>query len=300
MTGGEDAWRRAIASAQENQDALQRAGTARGQVALTAEAAAEAQEQLAVSMDRLAELMPRDAARLRHLSALSRERAARRRRWAREHASGGTTAAADNVQVSVRGRAAVSFGSARDAAAADRDRIAAQLQDKIIQRVFAAGLMLDSAAGLTERPEARRRIEAAIYELDQAIKEIRTAIFDVEPHRQSPGLRQGILDVSALLAPEAEVSFSGPGGDSPDPAAGPLRETLREALTLISEYATAKCINVSSHDLMVEASPLSSAVTAGEPADWFSNLRTRAAQAGIHIDTQAPSGSIRASAHLRG
>lgn len=164
--------------------------------------------------------------------------------------------------------------------------------------------MLESAAGLTERPEARRRIEAAVDELDETIREIRNAIFYVEPNRQGRGLCQDVLDLSAQLAPDAEVSFRGPSGNGPDPAAARLRETLRQALTLISEYATANRIDIimgaSFHVLVIEAHSLSPAVAAGEPASWLSSLRIRAAQAGIRIDTPVASGSIRASSHLYG
>jgi hypothetical protein len=61
-----------------------------------------------------------------------------------------------------------------------RDLIAARLQSEAIRRIFAAGLTLESAAGLTDAPEVRRRIEAAIGELDQAIQDIRAAVFDAE------------------------------------------------------------------------------------------------------------------------
>jgi hypothetical protein len=63
------------------------------------------------------------------------------------------------------------------------------LRDRVIQRVFAAGLALDSAAGLTTQPEVRSRIEAAADGLDEVIRIIRDAIFgraDQPPGRE-PG-----------------------------------------------------------------------------------------------------------------
>jgi hypothetical protein len=60
----------------------------------------------------------------------------------------------------------------------ERDRIGAYLRDNVIQRVFMAGLRLQGAAGLAEKPEVRRRIEAAIDELDHVIQLIRDAVFN--------------------------------------------------------------------------------------------------------------------------
>ena len=55
----------------------------------------------------------------------------------------------------------------------DRDRIAAGLQDEVIQRIFAAGLGLQSAASLTTQPGVRQRVEAAAGDLDQVLRLLR-------------------------------------------------------------------------------------------------------------------------------
>jgi hypothetical protein len=52
----------------------------------------------------------------------------------------------------------------------ERDRIATQLQDTVIRRIFAAGLILQSAAELITNPEVRWRIEAAVSELDEVFR----------------------------------------------------------------------------------------------------------------------------------
>jgi hypothetical protein len=59
----------------------------------------------------------------------------------------------------------------------DREGIAAGLQDIIVRRASAAGLNLESAYGLCADQEVRRRIEPAIHELDEMIREIRTVVF---------------------------------------------------------------------------------------------------------------------------
>ncbi|MEQ7124853.1 GAF domain-containing protein [Actinopolymorpha sp. B11F2] len=69
----------------------------------------------------------------------------------------------------------------------DRDRIARDLHDAVIQRLFAVGTRLHSANGLSTRPEVQRRIARAIEELDETTNDIRSTIFQLhEPRRESP------------------------------------------------------------------------------------------------------------------
>ena len=61
----------------------------------------------------------------------------------------------------------------------DQERIARDLHDTVIQRLFACGLSLQGATRLILDPEARRRVDAAVDELDVTVRHIRTVIFDV-------------------------------------------------------------------------------------------------------------------------
>jgi PAS domain S-box-containing protein len=70
---------------------------------------------------------------------------------------------------------------------AERERIAEDLHDVVIQRVFAAGIAVQGALSLLENsPAARQRLEAVVPELDGAIKDIRTSIFTLQRHRPAP------------------------------------------------------------------------------------------------------------------
>ena len=71
-------------------------------------------------------------------------------------------------------------GRRREITVIERDRILAQLQDKVIQRAFRAGLSLRGAAKMTADPEVRRLIGAATDELDHVIQEVRDAVFGYE------------------------------------------------------------------------------------------------------------------------
>jgi signal transduction histidine kinase len=105
----------------------------------------------------------------------------------------------------------------RSAVADDRDRIAADLHDHIIQRLFAAGLSLQSVAKqLGTGTPTGERIAENITNLDQTISQIRTTIFQL--HRATgavaSGLRGRVLDVLADVTPalgfSPETRFTGP------------------------------------------------------------------------------------------
>ena len=126
----------------------------------------------------------------------------------------------------------------------DRDRIARDLHDSVIQRLFAIGLSLQGTARLVERPEAVMRIGEAIDKLDDTIRQLRKAIFDIELTINKQGLHPKVLDLVHELRPvlglHPQVSFSGPVDAV---VTGPLAEevlaVLREALTNVGKHAHA-------------------------------------------------------------
>ncbi len=128
----------------------------------------------------------------------------------------------------------------------DRERIARDLHDTVIQRLFATGLSLQGSVRLvSDRPEVAGRIEAAVDDLDQTVKQIRTAIFGLEAARPSvDGLRSRILGVvreaSAALGFEPRLMLDGPVDFGVGDAVGiELLATLREALTNVGRHARA-------------------------------------------------------------
>ena len=70
----------------------------------------------------------------------------------------------------------------------DRERIARDLHDHVIQQLFGTGLGLQSAAGRAQDEGVRIRIEDACDRLDSTIRQIRTTIFDL--HQPTPGGRE--------------------------------------------------------------------------------------------------------------
>ncbi|GAA2895641.1 GAF domain-containing sensor histidine kinase [Streptomyces mexicanus] len=85
----------------------------------------------------------------------------------------------------------------------DRDRIARDLHDLAIQRLFATGMTLQSAGRLIDHQGARDRVLRAVDDLDETIKIIRTTIFGLRTHDEdaAPGLRARAVRVVAEATP---------------------------------------------------------------------------------------------------
>ncbi len=134
----------------------------------------------------------------------------------------------------------------------DRERIARDLHDTVIQRLFATGMSLQGTVRLleTDLPAAATRIEGAVDDLDLTVKHIRTAIFGLEQSRISEhGLRDRILAlVHAAAGPlghQPQLLLDGPidTGIS-DRVGGELLSTLREALSNVARHAKANRVAV--------------------------------------------------------
>ena len=132
----------------------------------------------------------------------------------------------------------------------DRERIARDLHDKVIQRLFATGLGLQAAASRTEADPVRDRLRLAIDDLDQAIREIRTSIFALqEPVEDQEGLRDAVIakvnEASRVLGFAPGIQFTGPVDTATTPAiTEALLATLQEALSNIVRHASATAVGV--------------------------------------------------------
>ncbi|MFJ7151339.1 GAF domain-containing protein [Streptomyces sp. NPDC100445] len=85
----------------------------------------------------------------------------------------------------------------------DRDRIARDLHDLAIQRLFATGMTLQSAGRFIQHPQASDRVRRAVDDLDRTIKIIRSTIFGLRTHDDgsAPGLRARAVRVAGEAAP---------------------------------------------------------------------------------------------------
>ncbi|RCG25840.1 GAF domain-containing protein [Sphaerisporangium album] len=173
----------------------------------------------------------------------------------------------------------------------DRDRIAKDLHDVVIQRLFAVAMTLMSTVRLVERPEASTRVQHAIDELDETIRQIRSTIFALQTPRDDadPGLRARIVDL--VEGARGHLGFM-PGlrmegrldNEVPPPVADHLLAVLQEALSNLVRHAKASKAEVSA---MVADGRVALVVQdngIGLPSDGrrsgLRNLHERAAQLG--------------------
>ncbi|MFL6099423.1 MAG: GAF domain-containing protein [Actinomycetales bacterium] len=198
-------------------------------------------------------------------------------------------AAADREQLAVLG---------------DRDRIARDLHDLVIQRLFATGMALQGALRGMEPADRADRVRRAVDDLDQTIKAIRTTIFALQTPVEVPteGVRTMVLDTCAAAAAslgfDPEVTFKGPVDTLVPATVGDhLLAVLREALSNAARHAAASSVTVA-----LSADPrLVRLVVAddgkGLPADGrrsgLTNLATRADELGgtFHAATRDGGGT---------
>jgi signal transduction histidine kinase len=134
----------------------------------------------------------------------------------------------------------------RAAMLGERDRIASDLHDQVIQRLFAAGLSLQSVAMSLDESPARNRVLDVVRDLDAVISQIRTTIFQLHdlPGTDSASLRAGLLDVvadsTAALGFEPTVTFDGPIDTLPREVGADVVAVLREALSNVARHADAR------------------------------------------------------------
>lgn len=133
----------------------------------------------------------------------------------------------------------------------ERERIARNLHDTVIQRLFAVGLALQGASRMLGREDAQDRLQASIDDLDETIRQIRTTIFAISRPRKMTGrgVREEILELTdeaaARLGLDVRVDFDGPidssvGADVADH----LLVTVREAISNVVRHAKATTVEV--------------------------------------------------------
>ena len=133
----------------------------------------------------------------------------------------------------------------------DRDRIARDLHDLVIQRLFATGMSLEGSIRGMQPPEKADRVRKAVDDLDATIKEIRTSIFALQqpaPHA-GEGVRQAVLQAvgaaRSSLGFEPDVVFQGAVDTLvPSTVAEQMLAVLREALSNIARHAAATAASV--------------------------------------------------------
>jgi signal transduction histidine kinase len=129
----------------------------------------------------------------------------------------------------------------------DRDRIAMDLHDHVIQELFAIGLSLEATATQLDDDVIAQRLRSRVEDIDRTIRRIRTSIFELRGMLGSAadGLRQRVLDVTgdltAALGFIPHVTFSGVlDVRLTDPLIDDIVACVRETLTNVAKHARAR------------------------------------------------------------
>jgi signal transduction histidine kinase len=131
----------------------------------------------------------------------------------------------------------------------ERDRLARDFHDTVIQRLFAVGLSLQSIAGKATEPRDADRLRAAISDIDDTIRQVRTTIFELGLDSTSKGPRSSVISLVQELSPvigfDVGISLEGPiDAAISTEIEEHLLATLREALTNIGRHAGASQASV--------------------------------------------------------
>ncbi len=184
----------------------------------------------------------------------------------------------------------------------DRDRIARDLHDVVIQRLFATGLHMQSIRSAAPTDELRERIDQSVRDLDQTIRDIRGTIFELQTRPRS-SLRTEVRDLVQELIPSLgfapSVHTDGPVDGTLEPEVQTqMVSVLREALANVAQHAEATSASV---HLQVTPTHLRLKVAddgQGIPDDrherGLRNVRRRAMLLGGSLDLwpNEPSGTI--------
>ena len=168
----------------------------------------------------------------------------------------------------------------------DRDRIARDMHDHVIQRLFATGLSLQAASHLATHPTVRERLDDAVDELDRAIKEIRHAIFelhDAQPVTASVALDALITDLTDMLGFAPQVSVRGELDRLPPQLVSDALAVVREALSNVARHAGADRAEVSVEcgaALVITVRDNGSGMAPGVRRSGLGNLSERALRRG--------------------
>ena len=131
----------------------------------------------------------------------------------------------------------------------DRERIARDLHDHVIQRLFATGLSLTSLRQQAREPAVSERITDAVEQIDLTMSDLRSTIFDLRRQEGTNGLREQVLDViddaAGPLGFRPHVRFAGViDGSIGDDVIHHVVGVIREALSNVARHARARHVLV--------------------------------------------------------
>jgi signal transduction histidine kinase len=182
----------------------------------------------------------------------------------------------------------------------DRDRIARDMHDHVIQRLFATGLSLQSTSRLAEHPTVRARLDEAVDNLDAAIKDIRQTIFELHRARSAREFRREIGELvresTQTLGFAPELTIEGPLDSMTPELDADLVAVIREGLANVARHARASSVSVRvtvDDTVQVEVADDGVGVSPAAVQSGLANLRQRAQSRGgsLILRSRTPRGT---------
>jgi signal transduction histidine kinase len=184
----------------------------------------------------------------------------------------------------------------------DRDRIARDLHDLVIQRLFATGLQLQGMQRMVA-PEVRERIGRSVEDIDATIRELRAAIFELHHQSGRSSLRADVQELieeyTAALGFRPQLVCTGPLDSAVPTLLRPqILAAIRESLSNVVRHAEASNVKVeiivTGEDVTARVSDDGVGITSTAPQSGLSNLRERAAALGgaVRLESSEPHGTM--------
>ena len=184
----------------------------------------------------------------------------------------------------------------------DRDRIARDLHDLVIQRLFATGLALQGARRMALSEEVKERIDGAVADLDVTIRDIRSTIFELQ-HGHELSLRADVRGLVKEYVPvlgfTPMVRTSGPLDSAvPKQIAEQLLAVLREALSNVARHSEADAavveVEARSDEVVLRVADNGRGLPADRNESGLRNARRRASDHGgsLRLVPEEPHGTV--------
>ncbi len=181
----------------------------------------------------------------------------------------------------------------------DHDRIAADLHDHVIQKLFATGMGLQSLRTQLTRPDQRTRVDGYIDTLDATIRGIRNTIYRL--HRGPEALTTLRERLLAVLTEQtthtdvaARIDCTGPLDQLPDDLCGDVVAVLREAVSNTVRHAHASTLDITvaltDRALTVQVTDNGAGIGQPDRSSGLTNMRRRAANHGGTLQHDTPTG----------
>lgn len=183
----------------------------------------------------------------------------------------------------------------------ERERIAKELHDGIIQSLFAVGMGLQATALVAGTPEIATRVEGAVGELDRVIRDLRNYIFGLRPgiladRQLAQALRVLGEEMESRTSTAVEVKVDAEVAARLSARSADVVQLTREALSNVSRHAKATRATVrlgrrgSKAVLTVEDDGTGFDIATHRPGNGLSNMRERAASLGATLDISSRPG----------